>query len=171
MAAVAVAPFVLKDTVFTVGTDQFEAHCSQIEFTPSTSTLQWQGLTPAASFTDSSSPSWSATLSVAQDWTTPGSLSQYLFQHQGETISATFVTNDGAGTWAADLIIAPGAVGGQVNAYAVATVSLGVSGQPTFTPPVAADEARRDVNGTDDVADPDDFADPDDPDDTVVSVP
>jgi len=150
MAAVAVAPFVLKDTVFTVGgTDQFEAHCSQIEFAPSTSTLQWQGLTPSASFTDSSSPSWSATLSVAQDWTTPGSLSQYLFQHQGETIDVTFVTNDGAGTWAASLIIAPGSVGGQVNAYAVQTVNLGVSGQPTFTPVVLAATATDDTDDTD----------------------
>jgi hypothetical protein len=149
MVAVAVAPFVLKDTIFTVGTDNFEAHCSQIEFTPSTSTLQWQGLTPSASFTDSSSPSWSATLSVAQDWTTPGSLSQYLFEHQGETVDVTFVTNDGAGSWAAKLIIGPGAIGGQVNAYAVATVSLGVSGQPVFTPVVVAAAAVQDTDDTD----------------------
>lgn len=150
MAAVAVAPFVLKDTTFTVGTDNFEAHCSQIEFVPSTSTLQWQGLTPSASFTDSSSPSWSATLSVAQDWTTPGSLSQYLFQHQGETVAATFITNDGAGTWAVSLIIGPGSIGGQVNAYAVQTVNLGVSGQPTFTPVVLAAAATEDTAGTKD---------------------
>jgi len=141
MVAVAVAPFVLKDATFLVGLDNYEAHVSQVEFAPSVSQLQWQGLTPSASFTDSSSPSWSATLAYAQDWTTPNSFSQYLYDHQGETIDAEFVTNDGAGSWAAKLIIAPGAVGGSVNAYAVATVNLGISGQPVFTPAVVADVA------------------------------
>lgn len=141
MVAIAVAPFVLKDTTFMVGADNYEAHVSQVEFVPSVSQLQWQGLTPSASFTDSGAPSWSATLSYAQDWTTPNSFSQYLFDHQGETIAAEFVTNDGAGTWAVDLIIAAGSVGGQVNAYTVATVNLGISGAPTFTPAVVADVA------------------------------
>jgi hypothetical protein len=154
MPAIAVAPFVLKDAVFLVGADNYEAHVSQVEFTPSVNTLSWQGLTPSASFTDSSSPSWSATLSYAQDWTTPNSLSQYLFNHQNETVSATFTTNDGAGSWHANLIVAPGAVGGSVNAYAVATTTLGISGQPTFTPAVVADADSSD-----------------DADDTAVSVP
>lgn len=136
MAAVAVAPFVLKDATLLVGTDNYEAHVSQVSFDPTTSTLTWQGLTPAASFSDVSSPSWACTLAYAQDWKTPNSLSRYLYDHQGETVSATFTTNPGAGAWAVSLIITPGAVGGQVNAYAVATVTLGVSGQPTFTPPV-----------------------------------
>jgi hypothetical protein len=133
MAPVAVLPFVLKDATFLVGADNYEAHVSQVELTPSVSQLTWQGLTPSASFSDVSSPSWAATLSYAQDWTTPNSLSQYLQAHAGETIAATFTTNPGAGSWAVDLIIAPGAVGGTVNAYAVATVTLGVSGEPVFT--------------------------------------
>jgi hypothetical protein len=141
MPAIAVAPFVLKDATFTVALDQYEAHLSQVQFDPSVQTLTWQGLTPAASFSDVSSPSWAATLSYAQDWTTPDSFSQYLYDHQGETIAATFTTNPGAGSWAVNLIVTPGAVGGQVNTYAVATVTLGISGAPVFTPAVVADAA------------------------------
>jgi hypothetical protein len=157
MVAVPVAPFVLKDATFMVGADNYEAHVSQVEFAPSVQTLTWQGLTPSAAFSDSSSPSWSATIAYAQDWITPDSFSQYLIEHQGETIAATFTTNDGAGSWAVNLIITPGAVGGTVNAYAVATVTLGISGQPLFTPVVVAAAA---TDATDDATD-----------DTAVSVP
>jgi hypothetical protein len=141
MAVVAVAPFVLKDATFLVAADNYEAHTSQVEFVPSVQTLTWQGLTPAASFSDTSSPSWAATIAYAQDWTTPNSFSQYLLDHAGETVAVTFTTNPGAGTWAVNLIITAGAVGGTVNAYAVATVTLGISGQPVFTPAVVADAA------------------------------
>ena len=89
-----------------------------------------------------------------------------------------FVTNPGAGTHEANLIITPGAIGGSVNAYAVATVTLGVSGQPTYVPPVVADPAAQDADTTtrrDDVADTTldrTVYDPaDDADDTRVSVP
>jgi hypothetical protein len=139
VTSVPVAPFVLKDATFLVAVDNYEAHCSQVQFDPSVQTLTWQGLTPAASFSDTSSPSWAATIAYAQDWTTPNSLSQYLYDHQGETVAVTFTTGPGAGSWGVNLIITPGAVGGQVNAYAVATVTLGISGQPVFTPPVLAD--------------------------------
>jgi len=148
MPAIAVAPFVLKDATFTVALDSYEAHVSQVQFDPTTQQLQWQGLTPSASFTDVGSPSWAATIAYAQDWKTPNSFSQYLYDHQGETIAATFTTNPGAGAWAVNLIITPGAVGGAVNAYAVATVTLGISGQPTFTPPVLADDAAADDDTT-----------------------
>jgi hypothetical protein len=171
MPAVPVAPFVLKDATLLVGADNYEAHVSQVEFAPSVSTITWQGLTPAASFSDASSPSWTCALGYAQDWTTPNSLSQYLAEHQGETIAAEFVTNPGAGTHKANLIITPGAIGGSVNAYAVATVTLGVSGQPTYVPPVAADAAQdlgadtttrrddvADATPADRTTDPDDWA-------------
>jgi hypothetical protein len=149
MTTPTVAPFVLKDVTFLVALDNYEAHLSQVQLDPSVQTLAWQGLTPSASFSDTSSPSWAATLAYAQDWKTPNSFSQYLYDHQGETVAATLTTNPGAGSWAVNLIINPGAVGGQVNAYAVATVTLGISGQPVFTPPVLA-RATDDTDDTDD---------------------
>lgn len=151
MAAVAVAPFVLKDATFRVAADNYESHVSQVQFDPAVTQQSWQGLTPAAAFTDASSPTWACTIAYAQDWKTPNSFSSYLFAHQGQTISVELVTNPGAGTWKASLIIAPGSVGGPVNAYAVGTVTLGVSGQPTFTPAVATATATDDT--TDDTAD------------------
>ena len=65
MPAIAVAPFVLKDAQFAVALDNYESHTSQVEFVPTTQQLQWQGLTPAASFTDVGSPSWAATVELA----------------------------------------------------------------------------------------------------------
>lgn len=144
MTQIPVVPFVLKDVTLKLGTtDTYEAHVSEVTFTPTSTTLTWQGMTPAASFSDVSNPSWGCQLSYAQDWKTPNSLSRYLYDHQGETVPCEFTTNPGAGVWGADLIITPGAVGGPVNAYAVATVQLGVSGEPVFTPPVAAAAAEQ----------------------------
>jgi hypothetical protein len=157
MVTVAVAPFVLKNATFLVAADNYEAHVSQVEFNPSTSQVQWHGLSPSASFTDSSSPSWAATLSYAQDWVTPNSLSKYLFDHQGQTVVCKFTTNPGAGVWTASLIIAAGSIGGTVSNYAVATVTLGISAAPTYVPPALADPAADD--SADDVADRTDDAD------------
>lgn len=156
-----IAPFVLKDVVFEVAAHEYKKNVSQVEFTPSTSSVTWQGLTPSASFSDQSNPAWTCTIAYAQDWETVDSLSQYLLAHAGEKVAARFVTNTGAGQFAATLILSPGPIGGTVNAVGVGTVTLGVDGAPTFTPvtPLAADTA--------DAADTDD-ADDDTTDDTAL---
>lgn len=154
MTQVMPEPFVLKNATLKIGaTDTYEGSVSEVTFTPTVQTLTWQGMTPAASYSDTSSPSWVATLGYPQDWKTPNSLSRYLYDHQGETVPVEFTTNPGAGVWTADLIITPGAVGGPVNAYAVATVQLGVSGQPQFTPPAPLAAAADTADIPDDTAD------------------
>lgn len=136
MTAITVSPFVMKDVTLQVDVDNYEAHVSQVELQPTTSTQTWKGLTPEAVFTDQSAPTWAFLLAFAQDWSTPNSLSQYLFDHIGEVKAVTFVpdVNSGQGTWTADVVIGPGAVGGTVDGFAVATVTLGVQGKPTFAP-------------------------------------
>lgn len=134
MATIAVKPFVLKDATLTIEADNYEAHVSEVRFTPSSSSVQWQGLTPDASFSDQSSATWACTLAYAQDWETPGALSRYLFEHEGETVDAVFAPKAGGPAITAKIIITPGEIGGTVNAYAVATVTLGVSGKPTLAP-------------------------------------
>lgn len=133
MPVITVAPFVLKDVSMKIGADNYEHHVSQVEFTPDMSVVTWKGLSPAASFSDTSAPVWSCTLSFAQDWTTPDSLSEYLMDHAGETVEAVFGPN-GATTgdtlFTADIILAPGPIGGTVDSVAVGTVTLGVVGAP-----------------------------------------
>jgi len=132
MATIAVKPIVLKDALLTIEADNYEAHVSSITVTPTVSTQTWKGITPAASFSDSTSPVWVAALEYAQDWETPDSLARYLFENQGATVTALFQPKKGSGLpeFTVDLVITPGPIGGAVDAFMTGSVSLGVSGQP-----------------------------------------
>ena len=134
MAQIAVQPIYLKDVVLSVAGSDFEKHVSGVTFTPSVSSATWKGLEPTAVFTNVGSSSWTVDLEYAQDWDTTGSLSAYLFANEGTEVTLTFEPVAGGSSWSADVIIVPGAVGGAVDSYAVATVSLPVQGRPTFTP-------------------------------------
>lgn len=137
MATIAVQPIYLKDVLLTVGTDGYSKHVSGVTFTPSVATATWKGLEPTAVFTNVGASTWMVDLSYAQDWNTADSLSAYLFANEGEEITLTFQPIDGvSGTWTATVILVPGAVGGSVDSYAVATVSLPVQGKPAYTAPV-----------------------------------
>lgn len=131
MATPAVSPIVLTDVLLTVGADNYQAHVSQVEFTPTSSNVTWKGLTPAANFTFGTTATWTVTLAYAQDWETADSLSGYLFDNEGETVSVVFAPKNGGQAFEADVIITPGAIGGTVDTVAVATVTLGVKGKPT----------------------------------------
>lgn len=141
MAQTSVAPIILRDVLLTIGgiggvasaTADFEKHVSQVEFTPSAAVQTWKGLTPAAVFSKGTTATWTCTLAYAQDWETTDSLSQFLHDQEGEEVSCTFEPVKGGATWAATLLITPGAVGGTVDAFAVATVTLGVAGKPTLS--------------------------------------
>ena len=138
MTVVPVVPIVLKDVTLQVDTDNFEMHVSQVQFDPAAQTQTWKGLTPAAVFTDQSSPTWTCTLAYAQDWSTEQTLSSYLYAHQGEVKHVTFLpdVNSPQATWDADVIISAGSIGGAVDAFSVGTVTLGVQGRPEPTYPV-----------------------------------
>lgn len=136
MALVAVNPIVLKDVELLFGaTDDYAAHVSQVEFTPSASQVTWKGLSPEANFTDTATATWTCTLAYAQDWSEDG-LSRFLFEHEGESQPVTFRPVKGGGpSFTATLVITPGAIGGTVDAYAAATVTLGVTGRPQLVDP------------------------------------
>jgi len=135
MAQIAVQPFILRDVLLTLTLDatsnDFEKHVSQVEFTPSSSPVTWKGLEPDANFTFPSTATWVCTLSYAQDWETEDSLSAFLHDNEGATVAASFEPVRGGTTWTANLVITPGAIGGTVDAVAVATVALGVNGKPS----------------------------------------
>jgi hypothetical protein len=132
MATVAVNPFVLRDVDLVIGADNYEAHTSQVEFTPTTSQVSWTGLANNT-VTSQTTATWQCTIALAQDWGTPNSLSQYLMDNEGEVVSVTFTPASGQGSFEADVTITPGAIGGTAGAFAVATVTLG-STKPVFTP-------------------------------------
>lgn len=134
MANIAVKPIVLKDCLLVIDADNYEAHVSSVVVSPTVATKTWKGMTPAATFSDSTAPTWVAALDYAQDWETVDSLARYLFEHQGETVTALFQPKKGAALpeFTVDLVITPGPIGGTVDDYMTGSVNLGVSGQPVL---------------------------------------
>lgn len=133
MASINVAPLVLKDVTFTIAANGYEKHVSSVTFTPKSSTISWQGLTPSAKFTDVTAAEWTCVLEYVQDWDTLNSLSKYLFANEGTSVAVVFKPKAaGAPSFAANLVITPGAIGGKVNAYATTSVTLG-SDKPVLT--------------------------------------
>jgi hypothetical protein len=143
MPTLAVTPLVLKDVelILEAAGDDFRKHVSGVTFTPSSSQQTWTGL-GLNTHTDSGIPTWVLQLDYVQDWTSTDSLALFLYEHEGDTIPATFRPISGTGpSFTANVTIIPGAIGGQVGAYAATSVTLG-SDRPVLVPgAVAADEA------------------------------
>lgn len=134
MASIAVVPLVLKDVTLVIGTNGYEKHASSVTFTPKANVIRWQGLTPAAKFSDITSADWDVTIEYVQDWETTNSLSKYLLANEGSTVAMQFKPKAaGTPSFAANVSITPGAIGGKVNAYATTSVTLG-SDKPVLTP-------------------------------------
>lgn len=136
MAILDVKPLVLKDVLLTLGAtlpDDFKKHVSAVRFEASSSQQTWTGL-GSNTHTDSSAATWTCVLEYVQDWESPESLSQYLFEKEGTTVPATFKPKSGSGpSFTANLSITSGSIGGAVNAFATTSVTLG-SDKPVLVP-------------------------------------
>jgi len=133
MAVIAVVPIIMNDVVLTIGADNYEAHVSKVTFTPSASIVKWKNLTPTGTYNFPTTADWVVDLDYAQDWATTNSLSQYLFDNEGLSKVMVFKPKKPVSTgptWTATVYITPGAIGGEVDTVAVASVQLGVSGKP-----------------------------------------
>lgn len=137
MAQIAVAPIVLKDCRFIVGTDNYEKHISLARLVPNTNIPKqtWQGFTPATVVTDSGTPvtDWVLEIEYAQDWETANSLANYLWTNRGTSKVIKLQPQSGVGkkTFTATVTIVPGPMGGQVSEFATASVTMPVTGEPT----------------------------------------
>lgn len=136
MVQIAVKPIVLRDCLLRVASADYEKHVSGVTITPSTGSTTWNGLDPDASFTFPNATTWAAQLDYAQDWETEDSLSMFLYEHEGETITILFEPVKGGLGWSIEAVIVPGSIGGAVNAVATSSVTLGVNGRPTPVPAV-----------------------------------
>ena len=147
MAEQAVEPFIMRNAVVQLGTDDFAAAVSSVILAPTSGTVPFKGLKPPAVFTFAQATTWELQLEFAQDWKNAASLSNYLHLHQGEVVPGLLIADDsdaGAVSWELPgVAIAPGSVGGPVDAVAVSTATLGVVGAPipTQLPPAAQDDA------------------------------
>lgn len=127
MTTLDVQPLILKDVELVIEAlgDDYRKHVSGVTFTPSSSQTTWTGL-GRNTHTDSATPTWTVQFDYVQDWTSTDSLSRYLYENEGETVPVTFRPISGAGpSFKANITVIPGAIGGQVNAFATTSVTLG----------------------------------------------
>lgn len=128
-------PLFLADCIVTLGLDDYQAAVSSATFTPTVpAPVVFKGLTPTAVFKRSGKADWALELTFVQDPDSETSLSNYLHDHEGETVPAVFKPNAGGSSWAADIIVVPGALGGAVETWGTTTVSLPVQDRPERTP-------------------------------------
>lgn len=137
MTTIVPKPLFLQNATVQIGTDSFEQAVSSVALTPSTSTVTFKGLTPAAVFNFATPSTWVAALTFAQDWSTAGSLANYLHTHEGEKVTLTFVPavdDEDSPTITATVFVVPGSIGGETGTVNTSQVSLPVDGKPTITP-------------------------------------
>lgn len=130
MAEIVVHPFTMKDVTLSIGADDYKQHVSRVRFEPTVPQVKWKGLAPTASFTDQGLADWVCNLAIAQDWDDPTSLANYLLDNEGTQVDATFEPVNGGQAFTATIILAPPAIGGDVDTVAAAEVSCGVVGRP-----------------------------------------
>lgn len=122
---------VLRDAVVQIGDNEFQTSISNITMTPTAASITWSGV-GGNTVTDTSSATWAAAITFAQDFETPNSLSQFLFDNEGATFPFYFRPRSGVGlAYTGTVTITPGAIGGAVNTINESTVTLGLSGRPT----------------------------------------
>lgn len=131
MVTINASPYLTLASGASFGDDDYHGHLSQFEFQPNQ---------PRTSVTDISGKitnfggksGYVLALSIFQDWATANSLSAYLFEHDGEDVTASIQVP--GGTWSATVVCAAPHIGGTGNQPAVSKLSLQVKGKPTFTP-------------------------------------
>lgn len=139
------SPLLLKDVTMTLDADaggvgtpvDFAIELTAVTFTPAATTSTLRTLSPEGVYSSTSTATWSATLEYVQDWDSTTSLSRFLFDNEGAEVPAVFKPRSGSGpSFEATLVITPGAIGGQVDAWAQTSVTLGCTGRPQLVPAV-----------------------------------
>lgn len=123
-------PLVLKNATLKIDVDNYEAAVAEVAFVPTTprSSVSFKGIDGGAySKATQGASEWVCNMTYAQDWAEPASLSNYLLEAEGTTVPAVFVPEAGSGmpSFSVDLTVAPGQIGGPVDAVLTSTVSLG----------------------------------------------
>lgn len=124
MAAISVVPIILNDVVIKNTSNEWQAHVSQVTFTPTSSVVRWKGMTPASNHVFGTLAEWTVALDFAQDWETADSLSMYLLEHETERETWTFEPKADGASFASNVVLTPGGIGGQVDSVATSSATL-----------------------------------------------
>lgn len=129
-------PLYMTESVFKIGdgapTD-FAAEISGAQLVPTSSSSTWKGLKPGASFTKGGLATWVATVNLGQDHELSTSLSNYLYDHEGEELPFTLEPIAGGTGFSGTLTVQAATIGAEVDTFGTASVSMPVSGKPERT--------------------------------------
>lgn len=132
MAVISLTPTVLKDALFTLDGNDYSGHVNNVTFTPTSTTITFKGLTPESVYTDVTNATYGVAITYAQDSETEDSLTNLLFDKEGETVELVYAASKstGATKYTAQVKLVPGVIGGAGDSYLTSTVTLGISGRP-----------------------------------------
>lgn len=106
-----IAPFIKNAEVTVAGTDVSD-EASNITWTQTTSTTTF---TPVSGNTvsDTTPGGWTLAFTYGEDWETETSLSNYIYEHEGDEVELTFKPKgSGTVTWTSKVTLALAGVGG-----------------------------------------------------------
>lgn len=136
------SPLFMKDCTFSVEGTDYAGELSSVRIVPTSSQVNWHGLTPDSAFSESAAPTYACTVGYAQDWEEPTSWANFLYDQNGATKAVTFKPKAGGTvSWTVNVSVIPGDIGGDVGTFAEATVTLGCDMPVKTTTPAAEPEA------------------------------
>ena len=132
------SPLYMTESTLTLGTTatDFAAEISGARLVPTSSSASWKGLKPGSVFTKAGLATWVLTVNCGQDHELATSLSTYLYEHEGEEVPFVLEPVDGGTGFNGLCIVQAGEIGGDVDTFGTATVTMPVQGKPTRTPAV-----------------------------------
>lgn len=127
-------PLYMTESVLTLGdgaATDFAEQISGAQLVPTSSSATWKGLKRGAVFTKAGLATWVLTVNLGQDHELSTSLSNYLFDHEGETVPFTLEPIEGGTGFSGTLTVQAATIGAEVDTFGTASVSMPVSGKPT----------------------------------------
>ena len=156
------APYTMSTATVTIGLgvtpgDDYTAAVSQAQFDPAFSSNTWTSIGGNA-LTMMSPASWSLVLAIAQDLA-PAGLLRFLFDHQGEAATVVLTPLAAEDPITAEVLLSPGSIGGSADgSAAVASITMGVQGKPSFVVVTATDAQDEGVLEYEDLTPSDDVS-------------
>jgi hypothetical protein len=114
-----------KDIRVQLGEDNYEKHCSNVEFPePKGTVVRWRGGTPDAVLADFANTEQVCNITMIQAWDDGDSLCRFMFEHAGERVVLRYKPHADAPFEVESTVtlVAP-TIGGAVNQYNESTVA------------------------------------------------
>lgn len=129
-------PLYMTESVLTFGageTNDFAAEISGAQLVPTSSSATWKGLKKGSVFTAAGLATWALTVNLGQDHELSTSLSNYLYDNEGETVPFTLQPIAGGTGFAGEIVIQAATIGADVDTFGTASVTMPAKGKPTRT--------------------------------------